>query len=76
MTTPPVEAVKAMVSYAWGTPEHQQRVRTLVDHLIDNGIDVTFDKYDLRDGDDVNRFMEQVAAQGDIQKVIAICDPN
>ncbi|GGL17786.1 toll/interleukin-1 receptor domain-containing protein [Deinococcus radiotolerans] len=76
MTPPPAEPVKAMVSYAWGPPEHQQRVTTLVDHLIRNGIDVTFDQYDLRDGDDVNRFMEQAAAQGNIQKVIAICDPK
>lgn len=80
MTKPAPKHVKAMVSYAWTTPghtsEHEDRVQALVDELITKGIDVVFDKYDLRDGDDVNTFMEQVAAQGNVKKVIAICDPN
>lgn len=68
--------IKAMVSYAWGSEAHQDRVKMLVDQLRGDSIDVIFDKYHLRDGDDVNAFMEQVAAQGDVQKVMAICDPQ
>ena len=77
--TPKPPHVKAMVSYAWGgeeAPHHDERVNALVDQLIDNGIDVVYDRYDLRDGDDTNVFMEQVAARGDVKKVIAICTPK
>ncbi|MFC3860154.1 toll/interleukin-1 receptor domain-containing protein [Deinococcus antarcticus] len=68
--------INAMVSYAWGTPEQDARVKALVDQLIGDGINVTFDRYDLLDGGDVNAFMEKVAAKGDIRKVIAICTPK
>lgn len=64
-----------MVSYAWGSDEQQARVKALVDQLIGDGIDVVFDRYHLRDGDDTDQFMEQVAVRGDVRKVIAICDP-
>lgn len=70
------ETVNVMVSYAWGTREQDERVKALVDQLIGDGIHVTFDRYDLRDGGDVNAFMEQVAAKGNIRKVIAICTPK
>lgn len=65
-----------MVSYAWGTDEQDLRVKTLVDQLIGDGIEVTYDRYDLHDGADVNAFMEQVAARGNIRKVIALCTPK
>lgn len=73
---PSLPPVKAMISYAWGTPSHMDRVQHLVDRLIGDGIDMVFDQYDLRDGDDVNLFMEQVAAKGDVKKVIAVCTPT
>lgn len=68
--------IKAMVSYAWDTDEHNDKVQALVDRLLGDGIDMVFDQYDLRDGDDVNQFMEQVAADGHVKKVIAICTPK
>lgn len=77
MTQPSEQVpVKAMVSYAWGSDAQQARVRQLVDQLIGDGIEVIFDRYHLQDGDDANAFMEQVAARGDVRKVIAICDPK
>lgn len=79
MSETPHQPVTAMVSYAWGGEEHhahREKVKGLVDQLRGDGIDVIFDRYRLRDGDDVDQFMEQVAAAGNVQKVMAICEPR
>lgn len=70
------DAPRTFVSYAWTTPAHQERVRELVDQLRRDGVDALLDVYHLRPGMDANAYMEQVAAQGDVRKVIVICDPN
>ncbi|MDV6373783.1 toll/interleukin-1 receptor domain-containing protein [Deinococcus arenicola] len=70
------EHPRTFISYAWTTPAHEMRVQNLVDQLRRDGIDALLDKYHLRPGMDADQYMEQVAARGEVGKVIAICDPN
>lgn len=67
-------APKLFVSYSWTNPDHEAWVLRLATDLVDNGIDVIIDKWNLGKGHDANAFMEQMATNPDIKKVILICD--
>jgi hypothetical protein len=68
--TPP----KVFLSYSWSNPEHEQWVIQLATELRETGVDVIFDKWDLREGHDAYVFMEQMVTNAEIQKVIILCD--
>lgn len=62
------------ISYAWTSEEHIDWVVALATRLVESGIDVKFDKWDLKEGYDVYAFMESMVASDDIDKVLIICD--
>lgn len=62
---------KVFISYSWTTPEHEEWVVNFAEKLVTNGVDVNFDKWNLRLGYDVNYFMEQLSK---MDKVLMICD--
>lgn len=68
------EAPKVFVSYSWTTPDHEEWVLELANELMRNGVHVILDKWDIREGNDVAVFMEQIVRNGDIVKVIMVCD--
>ena len=65
---------KLFISYSWSSPEHEQWVHDLATQLVDAGIDVIFDKWDLKEGHDAYAFMEKMVTDPDIKKVAIICD--
>jgi len=65
---------KIFISYSWTSPEHEERVYQLAQRLVDNGVDVKFDKWDLKPGHDLYSFMESMVQSKDIDKVLIICD--
>lgn len=65
---------KLFISYSWSSPEHEQWVLNLATELRDSGVDVTLDKWDLREGHDAYAFMERMVSDPDIKKVILVCD--
>lgn len=65
---------KLFISYSWSSPEHEQWVLNLATELRDAGIDVIFDKWDLKEGHDAFSFMEKMVTDPDIKKVIIVCD--
>lgn len=65
---------KAFISYSWSSPEHQKWVLDLATQLRENGVDVTFDKWDLKEGHDAIKFMEKMVTDPEIKKVIVILD--
>src|SRR5882757_4460728 len=67
-------APKAFISYSWSSPDHQQWVLDLATHLRENGVDVIFDKWDLKEGDDAIAFMERIVTDDSIEKVVVILD--
>ena len=67
-------APKAFISYSWTTPAHEQWVIEFAASLREDGVNVTLDKWDLKEGHDGHAFMEQMVSDVDIKKVIIICD--
>lgn len=66
-----IENPKVFISYSWTTPEHEVWVVELGARLRDNGVDVILDKWDLKEGQDTNFFMESMKAA---DKVLIICE--
>jgi len=65
---------KLFISYCWSSSEHEQWVLNLATELRESGVNVIFDKWDLKEGHDALKFMEKMVADPDIKKVAIICD--
>lgn len=65
---------KVFVSYGWTSQAHKELVRSWADRLIDDGIEVILDVYDLREGDDKYAFMEQMVTDPSVSHVLVVCD--
>jgi hypothetical protein len=63
---------KAFISYSWTSPAHQAWVLDLATQLRENGVDVTIDKWDLREGHDAIAFMEKMVTDPEIKKVVIV----
>ena len=51
---------KVFMAYSWDSEEHKIWVRKLSEDLVENGVNVIFDQWDLRGGKDVAQFMKQI----------------
>jgi TIR domain len=65
---------KAFISYSWSSDEHQKWVLDLASQLRENAVDVVIDKWDLKEGHDSIKFMEQMITDPQIKNVIVIFD--
>ena len=65
---------KLFISYSWTTPNHEAWVIRFAEELRENGINVILDKWDLKEGHDGDAFMEKMATDPEIKKVLMICD--
>ena len=66
-----MEIPKVFVSYSHDSPEHKKWVYELSKKMIENGVDVILDQWDLRGGGDLPLFMERGLTNSD--KVLVIC---
>jgi hypothetical protein len=62
------------ISYSWTTPEHQEKVKGWANRLLENGVEVVLDDYDLKHGQDILAFMEKMVVDPSITHVLVICD--
>lgn len=63
---------KVFVSYTYDSPEHEKWVEKLARNLCNpGGVEVIFDKWDARLGDNLPIFMEQVLSNAHL--VLCIC---
>lgn len=67
---------KLFISYSWSNPEHEDWVLRLGTELRENGVDVILDKWDLKEGNDANAFMEKMVSDEEIRKVILVIDEH
>ena len=65
---------KLFISYCWSSTEHEDWVLRLGTELRENGVDVILDKWDLKEGNDANAFMEKMVSDEEIKKVILVID--
>lgn len=69
MTSP-----RLFISYSWSTPDHEHWVIDLATKLMESGIDVILDKWELKEGHDSIAFMEKMVTDPTIKKVAVISD--
>ncbi|MGG3453856.1 toll/interleukin-1 receptor domain-containing protein [Paenibacillus rhizolycopersici] len=62
------------ISYSWSSPEHKQWVIDLAERLEDDTVPVVLDDWDTTEGQDLNKFMERMVNDPEINKVLIICD--
>ena len=65
---------KIFISYSWTNPSHESWVINLAERLVSDGVDVSIDKWDLKEGHDKFNFMETMVKSPDIDKVLIILD--
>lgn len=65
---------KVFISYSWSSQQHQELVKHWADRLINDGVDVILDIYDLNEGDDKYAFMEHMVTDALVTHVLVICD--
>jgi hypothetical protein len=65
---------KVFISYSRGTEQYDDRVLKLAGELVENGIDVKIDKWDIQPGQNLHKFMEEMVNNNDINKVLVICN--
>jgi hypothetical protein len=68
------EIKTVFLSYCWTTEKHQDWVLELAQRLIQDGVDVKLDKWDLNEGHDKFAFMESMVTSPTIDKVLIILD--
>jgi hypothetical protein len=74
MSTTPSEGPKTFISYSWSAPDHEKWVINLATQLVESGVDVVLDKWDLREGADKYAFMEKMVTDPSVRKVVVVCD--
>ena len=67
---------KFFISYAWGSQEHDGKVIALATDLKTDGVEVVFDKWQLKEGNDTISFMEKSVLDESITNVLILIDPT
>lgn len=67
-------APKTFLSYSWTSPEYEERVLKLAEDLRASGVDAILDKWDLKEGQEANAFMEKMVTDHEIKKVLILAD--
>ena len=65
---------KIFISYSWTSEEHKKKVLGLAERLIADGVEVVLDVWDLKTGQNLHKFMEQMVNSDTISKVLLVID--
>lgn len=65
---------KVFISYSWSSPGHQARIRQWSEQLINDGVEVVLDVWDLKEGDDKYAFMEKMVTDEFVTHVLVFSD--
>lgn len=71
-----MENPKVFISYSWHPEKNKIWVQRLAERLIQDGVNVKLDVWDLKHGHDKYVFMEQMVKDSDIKKVLIICNED
>lgn len=75
MSRKKIEKPKVFISYAWSNKEYEDMVLSFAQRLMQDGIDVVFDKWDLSEGNDTYAYMEKCVNDETITNVLILLDP-
>lgn len=68
------KAPKAFISYSWSSPGHCDLIRSYAERLVNDGVDVVLDQWDLSEGQDKYAFMEKMVTDPSVSHVIIFSD--
>lgn len=71
-----IDHPKAFISYAWGTSDYQMKVLAFATSLINDGVEVLLDKWEISAGNDMNNFMEKSVTDPTVTNVLILLDEN
>lgn len=69
-----INSPKAFISYSWSDPSHEQWVIDLCKRLTGDGVSIILDKWELKEGHDLNHFMEKMVKDDQVSRVLVISD--
>lgn len=72
MNKPKIEHPKVFISYAWTSDVYVNKVAAFASSLIDVGIDVLFDKFEMKPGNELNDFMERSVKDPSVTNVLLL----
>ena len=72
MSKPKIEKPKVFISYAWTSDAYVNKVAAFASSLIDIGIDVLFDKFEMKPGNELNDFMEKSVKDSTVTHVLLL----
>jgi hypothetical protein len=67
---------KVFISYSWASPQQQDLVKEWAERLLEDGIDVVMDIFDLKEGQDKFAFMEKMVSDPEVTHVLMMCDKS
>ncbi len=65
---------KAFISYSRTNADHIRWIVDLAQELVENGVEVILDEWNLQEGQDLYAFMEQAVTDPEMDKVIIVSD--
>ena len=65
---------KIFISYSWKPFTNKQKVIQLAERLTSNSVHVILDDWDLKEGQDKYKFMEQMVNEPEVKRVLLICN--
>lgn len=67
---------KVFISYSWKPTANRERVMQLAERLMSDGVNVVIDVWDLKEGNDIYKFMERMVNDQSINRVLLISNKN
>lgn len=69
-----LDSPKVFISYSWKPIAHKEKTRKLAERLESDGVNVVIDIWNLAEGQDKYKFMEQMINDTEVKKVLIICN--
>jgi hypothetical protein len=69
-----LDSPKVFISYSWKPIAHKEKTRKLAERLESDGVNVVIDIWNLAEGQDKYKFMEQMINDAEVKKVLIICN--
>lgn len=67
---------KVFLSYCWTSEAYQAKVVDLAERLVNDGVDILLDVWDLQPGQDKFAFMERMVTDPSVKRVLLLCEPK
>ena len=71
-----IDNPKVFISYAWGSQDYQEKVLAFATALMNDGIDVLYDKWEINAGNDMNNFMESSVKESSVTYLVILLDEH